>query len=207
MSSQARINESRQQAEALKREKAQLDQEIQNEQEGIKASRQQVDDLKREKAQLDQEIQNKQERINASRQQVVDDLKREKAQLDQEIQNEQEKINASRQQVDALELKFFTSLKTAEEQRAAATRFAAEMKHTQPGPALAAKRYVLKGNIKNSDGAPAAEEHLTVLSARSGKFLCSGKTDTEGNIEITVPERDVIVEVDGVQYPQQADPA
>jgi chaperonin cofactor prefoldin len=66
-------------------------------------------------------------------------------------------------------------------------------------------KYVLVGDITNADGWPAAQDDFKVFSAASGKLLASGKTSGQGHIHIRVPERNVILEVDGQRYPQQAE--
>jgi len=66
-------------------------------------------------------------------------------------------------------------------------------------------KYVLVGEIKDADGEAAPHDDFKVFSAASGKLLASGKTSGQGHIHIPVLERNVILEVDGKRYPQQAE--
>lgn len=78
------------------------------------------------------------------------------------------------------------------------------MRSQAAAPAI---KYILDGDIAGPDGAPAAYNQFNVLSKASGKVLASGKTDKNGHLHLAVPARSVIVEVDGVRYPQEAEPA
>jgi len=183
------------------------DVEINNLTRQITEAEKQLETLRAKKQDLDRQIEEEQKAVD-----------QKQADLQKAIAAANEDITQRERELGSLAMKMY-SIRAAQERVTAAERSAPKpapqpLPVPEPKPAAArppaaapAIKYILDGDIAGPDGAPAAYNQFNVLSKASGKVLASGKTDKKGHLHIAVPERSVIVEVDGVRYPQEAEPA
>lgn len=183
------ITEAEKQLETLRTKKEDLDREIEEEQKAVAALEPQIAVLQDQRAGL-------QEVTRKTRQ----ELENEEWRLGQSIWQ----LIAARAAAEQQPASTVSSAKPAPQPPPSPAREPAAVRSQAAAPAI---KYILDGDIAGPDGAPAAYNQFNVLSKASGKVLASGKTDKNGHLHVAVPARSVIVEVDGVRYPQEAEPA